>query len=286
MKLASSDVAEKTNLIIDTSLAFSGGTQSFEMYRPGLAILFSETTYQQPRPKRVRERFKPEDLAVASNSQRRILHLRGLFSDKYRLHEVGNILNAEIVQGGYRRGTFGSSITNFPTNYATLMSYNVIIADHIPMDGLSDDAWEMLDDYVSHGGILLFTGGPMCSIGAGEISEFAAKLLPVGLDSLWKTTRASKPQILDSNDTKSGMWQYCLNVGQINADAKIAVGSRANPILLTRERGKGICAVYTPLALVDGKISGGFWESAGYPKWFAHIIGNLLRQTGKGVGTN
>lgn len=280
MQIRSLNVPEKTNVILNTSMAFSTNTESFEMYKPGLAILFSETTYLQQRPKRIRERFKPENLVVSKNLQPRILHLRGLFSDKYRLNKSAETFNAQVVEGSYRRGTFGASISNLPMNYTTLMSYNIIIINHIPMDGLTDDSWEMLSDYVNHGGILFIMGGPMCSIGSSEVSEYALKLLPVRIDSLWKTIRAKKAVSLG----KAGRWQYRIQTSQMSSNSKIVIGSKANPVLITKKYGRGMVALYTPLPLTDGKLTNSFWDSTSYPAWFANVLQKLLKQTGQKVG--
>ncbi|HEY3417747.1 MAG TPA: hypothetical protein VGM23_12760, partial [Armatimonadota bacterium] len=156
-----------------------GQTQVYEAYRHGPAVLGTEKLYKTARPPRIRPIARPAVITKTPHEGFRILHLRGMFHDYYRLPEAAKAIGADLKYGSYRIFVYGPSLSYFPNNYSELMGYDAIVMNNVPIEALDEVTMQYLRDYVEHGGALLVIGGHWAFGGGGYKGTALEALLPM-----------------------------------------------------------------------------------------------------------
>ena len=143
--------------------------------------------YQIPRPEKKQVLMRPAGIVRTRRERPRAFVLRGLNADVFRIDEALRELGCETDDkdecrsGFYSIGQAGPRTSDFPFDYDGLMSYDLVIIANANIQCLSRLGLEMLRDYVTHGGGLLFLGGK-AAYGAGGVGDSPiSDLLPIQL---------------------------------------------------------------------------------------------------------
>jgi len=238
--------------------------ESFEIFSPGVAILFSETTYLIKAPKKVKNIVKPDLKVRIKNNIPNLLHLRGLFSEHYKLDEVCKYKGFNYKEGYYFSNDMGAGASNFPEDYDEMFKYDLIVINHVPANAFNEDKWNMLYDYVKYGGNILFIGGPMCITGYDAVDDASNILLPFSYDKFSKLKRYKNGSKLDN----VGIYEYSTLVPTKSLD-------KIKPYLYSKSIGSGKIYIFTPLVLSQNYEKEGFWNKDNYIKFMSDLLTNL-----------
>jgi uncharacterized membrane protein len=260
-----------------------GRTEVYENYRAAPAVMGTEKKYQIKRPPRIRVIEKPSVITKTPHKRIKILHLRGLFQNYYRVEEVAKILNAELKHGSYGIFVYGPSISFFPSDYEELMNYDVIIINNVPVDAMDDEILEYIKDYVENGGVLFVIGGHWAFGGGNYQNSKLENLLPVRtigpFDILPVKDGYLKKNGVEELPGKIGtLWIQNVN---IKPDAKILYTAGDKPFWIEWNKGKGIVAVMTGVCYGERKKGMTlFWEWDDWPKWLGEELKRMIKETG------
>ncbi len=140
------------------------------------------------RPQKQKVFLKPDVIAYAPNPEPKILYLRGLWTNYFRVDEAIKTAfpNATVVDGYLDAASgVGYNFTYFPGAYPDLLSYDLIILGNVPAAPMDLVGQEMVKDYLNAGGNLLMLGGDQ-AFGQAEFSnQSLIDLLPVNLGTLY-----------------------------------------------------------------------------------------------------
>ncbi|HEY3417017.1 MAG TPA: hypothetical protein VGM23_09060, partial [Armatimonadota bacterium] len=136
--------------------------------------------YVFPSPERHVSFLKPDAIVKTKNATPRVLICKGLYADDFLPPSAFATLKAEVTSSYFSpTSTFPATLTYFPASYEDLMSYDVIALINIDGVALGDAGLEMLKDFVTHGGTLVY-GGDLCAYAqSGVTGTSLAELLPV-----------------------------------------------------------------------------------------------------------
>lgn len=271
------------NLLARAVISDSEGKSEFyENYRPGPAIMGTEKLYQTTRPSKIKKIEKPPVIKKTPHKGIKILHIRGLFFNYYKIDETGKVLNAEIKNSNYGIFVYGPSISYFPGDYKELMEYDVIIINNVPIDGLDYQAQEFLADYVKNGGVLIVIGGHWAFGGGNYKGTKFEKILPVRTTDKFDIYPVENGFLREKDgklfsDSVGTLWiqkvDFCPG-----SDVLIYAGKM--PFLIKWKKGKGIAAVILGLCYGEKKKDMTFfWEWENWPEYMAEKIKEMIKQT-------
>ena len=273
--------ASKNLLARATVITADGKPHVYETYRAGGAVMGTERKYQTKRPLRVRPNNRPATIVKTPHDGTRILHLRGVFHEAYRLPETAKVMNAELKSGSYGIFVYGPTLSYFPGNYAELMGFDVIVLNNVPIEALDEQSTQYLADYVEHGGVLLVIGGHWAFGGGDYKDSKLEELLPVKTKGPFDVTPIQKGT-LDPQPEKAAKVGACwLQDVTPRAEAEVLVKAGGKPFWIQWKKGKGRIVVLAGLAY--GESSGQlllFNEWEGWPKWLADKLKQAIQETG------
>ena len=246
-------------------------------------------TYFVKQPKKNKHFEKPDFSKVACPAKNKFkcLVVFGLYTD---------ILNIDNALAGWK-SKGGSSveftwancppnaIETFPGSYDELFSYNVVVLSDVNFKAIGDTGFEMLCDYVEHGGKLVVTGGPY-ALGNGEYEGTRfLELLPVTLsgpfDLKWagkgkswnlKPAKQEEPLLkgLSFDQNPKVFWHHFVTPKK---DAVVLLTANEKPVLIFGKYGKGQVAVLT-LSPTGIGIAGetAWWDWKGWEQLMKNIF--------------
>jgi hypothetical protein len=269
------------NLLARATVTMADGkTVVYEAYRAAPGVLGTEKPYRIAKPRRERSVERPAQIVKTPHEGFKILHLRGLYHDYYRLPMAAHVTKASLDYGSFRIFVYGPSISYFPSDYSTLMSYDAIVLDNVPVEALDEITMQYLTDYVKSGGALLVIGGHWAFGGGGYKGSPLEELLPVTVKGPFDVKQVAGGVIrpaLGPGVPVSTLWYQDLNV-RPQAQVKMWAGDK--PFWVEWRLGQGVAAVMTGVCY--GERTGDlvpFWEWSGWPKWFGEKLVTLAAET-------
>ncbi|MCG2661345.1 MAG: hypothetical protein L6437_14000 [Kiritimatiellae bacterium] len=234
--------------------------------------------YILPQPGRHREFLKPEKIVKKQNLLPRVLFCKGLFADNYFPQTIFEHINAEVITSYLSAGgVFGSQLSLFPASYDELMSYDVIILVNIDAEAIGERGAEMLKDFVSYGGILVYAGDLYGFDRGGITSIGVDKILPIeeGLHSKISLVNYSS-NIITSPELKGISFSSNASVVYMNEglkllpEAKIELSIGKIPLVASKNIGKG--RVIAILATALGEARKGSMLFLDDPAWSKAMV--------------
>ena len=238
---------------------FPDTNEEYEAFSAGVAVLYTETDYKIKAPKKIKDKEKPNLITRTPNEKLNILQARGLFADKYLFKYIAKD-NFDYSEALYYSTDLGSGLKNFPEDYDDIFKYDIIVLNHIPANGFNEDLWDLLKDYVTYGGKVLFIGGPMCITGYDKEDDPSQILLPFEYKALSKIVKAKKPL------ENAGIYEYEVNV---KTDTKVT------DYLYKIKVGEGALYFFTPTVLSQEMEAEGFWNNPDYVEFMRGLIKKL-----------
>ncbi len=240
-----------------------------------------------PAPERHVTFLKPDHIDKQHNAVPHVLFCKGAFADEYLPPALFTTLRAETTCSYFTSANvFPASVSEFPGSYEDLMALDVIALINIDAGALGDIGQEMLKDYVTHGGTLLYGGDLWAyqhgNLGAGPLAE----LLPVTFPD---EKTAGPPQYLygvpvrlcdaDGHPTqllaKDGVLVYRTNTFTLKPGAHVLLSSPSHPVVVSWKVGQGCVIALTGSAL--GEAPPGKTLFTRTPEWTLWLA-NMLNQ--------
>lgn len=229
---------------------------------------------------------KPENIQITG--KKRVLLLKGLYYDTYKIEEaIKKIRNVEVEESYfYDRGYIlnGTALTYFPNSYEKMFNFKLVIMGDIDGNCIGEEGRTYLKGFVESGGNLLVFGGPY-SFGEGRIEgTYIEEILPVRVKEIFdlkkETGKIEKtkdcPGWIKWNKKNGGVVIWSHNV-EIKKNAHIWLKSGGKPFLITSKYGKGNVFVFTGTNLgVAPEGEKGFWETEQWINMLSEIINYLL----------
>jgi uncharacterized membrane protein len=235
-------------------------------------------TYLLKQPRKVKPLDKPDfaTLRRPQGARPKCLLAYGLFT---RLLRLDDIVEADFTVVNCPP----NGIEQFPGTYDELFAYNVIVLSDVNFKALSDIGFEMLCDYVEHGGALLVTGGPY-ALGNGEFEETRfLDVLPVTLsgpfDLKWagkgkSWTLTARPHSiargLSFEQKPRVVWEHFVKPKR---GVEVVLQAGGHPALVVGRYGQGRVAVWTPSPTgtpADGQTA--WWDWNDWPQLARNIF--------------
>lgn len=246
--------------------------------------------YSVSRPRKVKSIDKPDFSTVARppDGTFRCLVVFGLYTQVLRIDEALSTWasGGEVVPTVTWANCPPNAVETFPGTYDELFSYHAVVLSDVNFDAVGDIGFEMICDYVEHGGGLLVTGGPYALGNGGFEGTRFLDVLPVTLSGAFDLTWAGRGSswalaaadlahpVLDGLSLAEAprvFWQHSV-VGK--ADADIVLRADGRPALVLGRYGRGKVAVWTPSPTGTGARGGvPWWEWSGWPA----LVRNTLR---------
>jgi len=172
-----------------------------------------------------------------------------------------------------------NAVESFPGSYEELFAYNAVVLSDVNYKAVGDIGFEMLCDYVEHGGSLLVTGGPY-AFGNGEFEETRfLEVLPVTLsgpfDLKWAGKGKSWPLTAPDPDhpvvraasldrAPRVFWHHFVTPRE---GTEVVLRADAQPALILGRYGKGKVAALTLSPTGEGgQGEVQWWDWNGWPK--------------------
>ena len=271
------------NLLARATVTFADGkTAAYETYHAAPGVMGTEKEYAIAKPRRERTAPRPEQIVKTPHEGFRILHVRGLYHDYYRLPMAAHLMNAGLDFGSYRIFVYGPSLSYFPSDYTTLMGYDAIVINNVPIEALDEITLQYLGDYVENGGALLVIGGHWAFGGGGYKGTPLEELLPVTVKGPFDV-KPLKGGLLrpapDANAAVGTLWYQDVTV-RPTAEVKLWAGDQ--PFWVEWHKGKGVAAVMTGVCYGEGSEDMvAFWDWAGWPAWIGERLKGMAAETSK-----
>jgi uncharacterized membrane protein len=208
-----------------------------------------------------------------------------MYADEYLHATIFATMNAEVISSHYQpTGTWPASLSYFPASYEELMALDVIALVNVDAVALGEVGQEMVKDFVTHGGTLVY-GGDMWAFAQGNLEGgVLADLLPVafpedrGRDSL-KFLEGRPVEICDDEGkalrplAKNGVMVYAGDNFTVKDGAQTVLTCGDTPVLVSWKVGEGRVMVITGTALGDAPSEAVLFTRT--PEWFALMAGML-----------
>jgi len=257
-----------------------GKTVSYEQYRPAPGVMGTEKPYRLAKPRRERSVERPTQIVKTPHEGFRILHLRGLYHDYYRLPTAARRMGAALDFGSYRVFVYGPSISYFPSDYEKLMGYDALVINNVPSEALDEITMQYLGDYVEHGGALLVIGGHWAFGGGGYQGTPLEELLPVTIKGPFDVVTVKSGIITPALSPDAPVGTLWLQEVNVRPEAQVTMRAGGRPFWVQWRQGQGVVAVMTGLCY--GEREGNlvpFWEWPGWPEWLGRQLQNLAAET-------
>lgn len=249
--------------------------------------------YKAGKPEKHQQLMKPDEIVRRYDGKLHIFILEGLHSQNYRIEEAiksrPSVKEQKINYGRYSIGHEGPRVSDFPFDYNILMLQDLIIIGNVNIQCLGKLGLEMLKDYITHGGSLLFLGGKSSYGNGGIIGSGLENLLPVevstNLFDIEKNIKSelvlAQPDFL-TKDLNLKTKPHCPYLHQINVKegAKVLIKTTDNkPFFVVNEvagGGRIACVLGAPYG-VSTEDSPIFYNWEEWSKLLGNIIAWLVR---------
>jgi hypothetical protein len=242
--------------------------------------------YVIPAPTRRVTMLKPDTIEKTRNAVPHILFCKGIFAEEYLPTALFTALRAEVTTSYFKpAGTFPATVSEFPGSYEDLMALDVIAFINVDAAALGNVGQEMVKDFVTHGGTLLYGGDLWAyqygNLGTGPLGELLPVTFPGG-------TAQSPPAYL-RNETvcrsaadgqpaaplaKSGVLLYRTNTFTPKAGAQVLLSGKSGPVVVRWKVGEGRVIAITGTAL--GQAPAGNLLFTRTPEWVGYLA-DLLK---------
>ncbi|HOF86793.1 MAG TPA: hypothetical protein PLZ36_01645 [Armatimonadota bacterium] len=272
-------------------------TETYGDYFGGSGGVNNDPFTMQPylkfdRPLKRKHFLKPDVIAYTPNAKPRILYLRGIWHEFFRVDEAltAQMPAAEVVTGWLRSSPVGLGLSTFPADYPSLLGYDLIVLGNIPAAPLDMVGQEMLADYLQAGGNVLILGGDRAFGQAGFTNERLLAALPVDVGGTYnwrKILGGGALAVAADSPTTAGVifgatdMVYYSHLCTPRKDATVAVTAGERPILVLGSAPKGgriACVLATPFGeATNGETA--FWDSAAWKRLMGNTVQWLVKQT-------
>ena len=269
--------------IIETFGEFYGGKEG-----KNLDMITMEPYLKFERPKKKKVFLKPDIIKYVPNKIPKVLFIKGLWSEFFKIEEgIKKVFPDAIIEESFLDNSpVGLSISYFPVDYDSLLSYDMIIIGNVPAEPIGLIGEEMIKDYVLAGGNLILLGGDQSFGQAAWSNQELLNLLPVEVGSYFNWNRIKGNNLLKIADSSHPItknirltpsYVFYSHICTPKPNGKVILKTEERPIIVvseTKNKGKIICILATPFGKKEnGKIP--FWES---DSWI-DIIANIIKWT-------
>lgn len=270
-------------------------TETYRDYYGGIIGVNNDPFTMQPflkidRPVKQKVFLKPDVIAYTPNKTPRILYLRGVWAQQFRVEEALKAAypDAEIKTGWLRASPVGLGFSYFPADYPSILGYDLIVLGNIPGEPLDLVGQEMLADYLQAGGNALLLGGDR-AYGQGRFAN--ANLLaamPVEFGDMYnwrKIPGGGSLKVAAALPVTNGVafgtkdMVYYRHLCTPKKTATVAVTAADQPILVLGNTPKGghiACVLATPF----GEAAAGetaFWDAPAWNMLMRNTVSWLLK---------
>ena len=237
------------------------------------------------RPAKQKAYLKPDVIAYTPNAAPKVLYLRGLWHEYFRVDEAikAALPTATVTDGWLDSSPVGLALSYFPGDYPSLLGYDLIVLGNVPAAPLDLVGQEMLKDYLGAGGNVLLLGGDQAYGQAGFGNKGLLDALPLDMGGSYnwrKLTGAHALKVAADLPVTHGVAfgprdsVYYSHLCTPKAGATVAVTAGDKPMLVlgtTPKGGRIACVLATPFGeAAPGETA--FWDA---PAWNT-MMGNTV----------
>lgn len=244
--------------------------------------------YPFPTPSRRVVFLKPDKIVKVKNAIPQVLVARGLFADELLPDAIWQKMGGQFTVSHFKSaGAFPASLMNFPASYEDLMAKDVIALSNIDAAALGAGGEEMLKDFVTHGGTLVY-GGDLWAFGRGNLrGGTLEQLLPVTFSA---RVAMKAPQFLRDPAQRSVRVRRSANEGWQNLPpdapmlyvsdkfaakpgAQVLAEAGGEPVAVLWKVGQGRVLALTGTSLGQPKAPQKLYtHSAQWQKWLGSVL--------------
>jgi len=220
--------------------------------------------YSLPTPERHVTFLKPDRIVKLHNKKPRVLLCKGMYAYEYLPKAIFDMLEAEVTSSYFRpAGTWPASLSYFPASYEELMALDVIALINVDASALGEVGQEMVKDFVTHGGTLIY-GGDMWAYARGNLEGgVLADLLPVTFppdraDGGLKFLKGRSVQIYSQAGRRASrplaenaVMVYAGDTFTVKDGAQVLLTCNSAPVLVSWKVGQGRVIAITGTVLGD-----------------------------------
>ncbi|MHB9131702.1 MAG: hypothetical protein ACYDBB_11515 [Armatimonadota bacterium] len=243
--------------------------------------------YPLPCPQRHVTFLKPDKIEKTINKTPRALLCRGMYAYEYLPDTIFEKMGAELDNSYFKpTGIWPATLSSFPASYEDLMALDVIGVINVDAAALGDTGQEMLKDFVTHGGTLIY-GGDMWAYANGNLQKGKlAELLPVTFSEEKKDLQLrylkSSPVKVSVNGKPAGslaknvVMLYAANTFTAKSGAVVHLTCKGQPVLVSWKVGQGRVIAITGTALGDAPKGKALFTRS--PAWSAFMADLLMKK--------
>lgn len=241
--------------------------------------------YPLPWPKRQPTFLKPDKIEKLHNPTPRVLFCKGMFAEEYLPPDLFRRMKAEVTPSYFKpTGQFPATLSYFPASYEDLMALDIIALINIDADALGDAGQEMIKDFVTHGGVLVY-GGDLWAYGRGNLKGGTlADLLPVAFSEgkAGRDLRFFPEQPVERRAeagasarplAKNGVMVYAVHPFTVKNGAQVLLTCQDDPVLVGWKAGQGRVLAITGTALGDAPAGKSLFTQT--PEWALDLANRL-----------
>lgn len=229
----------------------------------------------------------------------RILQIRGLHFQYYRLDEAAQLLRAEPIKVsyGYHKAFEGKrGVTYFPSSASEMAQFDAVVMNDTPIHPrptaqLGEPQLKILCDYVQNGGVLLVIGGHNAFAGGGYGQSLLAELLPVDVKERFDVEWLKPPVALsavgdhfadlDWRKPPVVVWMHRFAGVKPGAETLLTAGNDPAIVIWRWHKGR-VGVVATTCYGIPSKGQVGFWDWKEWPKVVAATLERLTDKSANG----
>jgi len=242
------------------------------------------TTYCRKPPQKAKIYAKLKDLGYYRKPAPRMLELRGLFHQHFRIPEAatrGGI--AEIRGSDFTATVAGSSLSYVPSSFEEMFENDLVVMNDVDASCLTDFGLESVREVVKAGGNLLVLGGPYAFGAGGYKDSQLADVLPIDMGDKNFDMKAAKPpavlktastaRVLKGASFKTEAYCYWFHAVKPRPEAWVELTAGDAPFLICGRYGKVKVVVVAGNVCGDSsKAKPGFWETDQWPDILSRVI--------------
>lgn len=219
----------------------------------------------------------------------RILQIRGLHFQYYRIDEAAKLLGADASKVSYSSydERFKRGVTYFPASLSELSQFDLVVMNDLPISPrptavLDDSQVRIVRQYVEGGGALLVIGGHNAFAGGGYGESVLADLLPVAVKERFDVEWLQPPARLTGWGTKNSpvvIWRHRFNGLKPGAEVLLKAGDLPAIVVGQWQKGR-VGAIGATCYGIPPKGTTPFWDWPEWPKVMAETIRRLVNQGG------